>query len=436
LLAYDKPYVDLMEIPVPLLALLGLVLAIIIGVIRPKTNTGAISLAVAFLIGMLFAGLSPKEIAAAFPSELFLMLLGLMMIFSMAQHNGTLDRIAKFLIHFVRGKPSLFPFLFFLLAFLMSALGPGNIAAVALIAPLGMAIAVRAGISPLLMGIMICTGANAGAFSPIAPTGVISTGLALKIGVDDQQVPFIIFLAAALLQASTALGAYFIFRGYDTKENGTLKRFLAEHKSDPFEKSQKITLAVLIAFILAVMLFKANIILASFLAAAFLAVTGLADSEESIKLIPWSAVVLLTGVIVLVGLLEKTGALDIAVGMIARYSGIGYINAVLALITGIISAYSSSSGVVMPTFIPLIPGLIEKMGGGDPVLMLISVAVGSHMVDVSPLSTLGAIVIASYSVKEDRARLFRSFLIWGLSMAVVGALLSFIFLDLLGSMVR
>jgi hypothetical protein len=281
------------------------------------------------------------------------------------------------------------------------------------------------------MGIMICTGANAGAFSPISPTGIIGIGLAQKIGISDPNIPLIVFASSAFLQALTALAAYLIFRGYKTKDNKKLNALLKENSSKSFNKVQTTTLLSIIALIISVSVFKIPISLGAFAAIAFLSLMSMADTEESIKAIPWSAIILVTGVTVLIGLMEKTGGLDLATTAIAEYSSINNINSVLALITGIISAYSSSSGVVMPAFIPLIPGIIEKLGGGDPIRMLISISVGSHLVDVSPLSTLGAIVIASYPIMAERPKLYKNFLIWGLSMALVGAALSYLFLDLI-----
>jgi hypothetical protein len=44
-------------------------------------------------------------------------------------------------------------------------------------------------------------------------------------------------------------------------------------------------------------------------------------------------------------------------------------------------------------------------------------------VDVSPLSTLGALCVAAIADPDVSKDLFRRLMIWGLSMTVVGALL-------------
>jgi hypothetical protein len=118
--------------------------------------------------------------------------------------------------------------------------------------------------------------------------------------------------------------------------------------------------------------------------------------------------------------------------MIAAVSNPTTVNGTLAFVTGLISAYSSSSGVVMPMFLPMVPGIIKELGGGDPVALISSINIGAHLVDTSPLSTLGALCIACAGDHEDKAKLFRNLLIWGLSMSVVGGVICYIFFGLLG----
>jgi hypothetical protein len=85
----------------------------------------------------------------------------------------------------------------------------------------------------------------------------------------------------------------------------------------------------------------------------------------------------------------------------------------------------------MPAFLPMGPGLVENLPGADLLAISYSINVGAHLVDVSPLSTLGAICLAG-AVAEHRERLFNQLLFWGLSMSVVGALVCWVFFGLLG----
>ena len=104
--------------------------------------------------------------------------------------------------------------------------------------------------------------------------------------------------------------------------------------------------------------------------------------------------------------MDRAGGLSATVKMIGATSGPVIVNFWLGLWTGIISAYSSSSGVVMPMFLPLVPGLAKAVPGADAVAVISSINIGSHLVDTSPLSTLGALCIACAGVHEDKQKLF------------------------------
>ena len=132
------------------------------------------------------------------------------------------------------------------------------------------------------------------------------------------------------------------------------------------------------------------------------------------------------GVTVLTSLLERTGGLQRMTELVGSISHRGSITGVIALISGLVSVYSSTSGVVLPAFLPMTPGLVEHVGG-DALSIASSINVGGHLVDVSPLSTIGALCVASASASEDRRRLFNKVLAWGLSMALVGAVFCYLF---------
>jgi hypothetical protein len=68
---------------------------------------------------------------------------------------------------------------------------------------------------------------------------------------------------------------------------------------------------------------------------------------------------------------------------------------------------------------------------GDAIAIASSVNVGAHLVDVSPLSTLGALCIANAAASENRKLLFNKLMAWGLSMSIVGALVCWVFFGLL-----
>jgi len=138
---------------------------------------------------------------------------------------------------------------------------------------------------------------------------------------------------------------------------------------------------------------------------------------------PWGVILMVTGVTVLIALLEKTQGLDLFTSAIARVSTPRSIAAVVAFGTGLVSVYSSTSGVVLPAFLPMVPDLAQRMGGIPPLPIAWAMTTGASLVDLSSLSTVGALFIAGAAAGSDVRRLFNSLLIWGLSMSVVGAVL-------------
>ena len=127
------------------------------------------------------------------------------------------------------------------------------------------------------------------------------------------------------------------------------------------------------------------------------------------------------GVSILTGLLEKTQGMALFTDLLARFSTKSTITGFIAFLTGGISVYSSTSGVVLPAFLPTVPGLAARLGA-DPMAIATSMNIGGHLVDVSPLSTIGALCIAAIPPDEDARALFNKMMAWGFSMTIVGAL--------------
>ena len=184
------------------------------------------------------------------------------------------------------------------------------------------------------------------------------------------------------------------------------------------------TLALIGLMIVAVTAFKVDIGMAGFAAAALMTIFGTADEKEAFKGVPWPVIVMVCGVTVLTAVLEQTGGIDRITSAIARISTPRTVPGIMAFFTGLTSVYSSTSGVVLPAFLPAVPGLAEKLPGSSPMALASSISIGANLVDVSPLSTIGALCIAAVGAPtDDRKVLFNKVLAWGLSMAVLAGLL-------------
>jgi di/tricarboxylate transporter len=408
-------------------------------------NVGVLAIAMAWIIGVYIGDMRVNDVIAGFPTPLFMTLAGVTLLFSLAQCNGTLDRLAHHAVRSCRGNRGAVPIMFFGLAAALASMGPGNIATAALIAPMAMTTASRFAIPPFLMAIMVGNGANAGSLSPFAPTGIIVSGLMTRIGMPGHELQT--YLALLLAHAAVAFAGYFLFGGLKlfagtpatSPSAGTRATGDAGGGSDDrFEPRHWFTLAVIGTLILSVLwapiarnlgleqwAFDVNVGLGAFLGAVILVLTRSADDGEAIKRMPWRVIMMVCGVTVLIAILERAQGIDLLVSLISRISTPGTVTGVVAFITGVISVYSSTSGVVLPAFLPMVPGLAQQLGA-DALGIANAMNVGGHLVDVSSLSTIGALCVAGAPADDSRT-LFYQLLFWGLSMCVVGALLCYLF---------
>ena len=284
-----------------------------------------------------------------------------------------------------------------------------------------MVIGNRAGVPHFLTALMVANGANAGNLSPVSAVGVIvNTKMAeAGLGGHEGKVWFTNMIAHLLV----ALVAYFMLGG--PKLSGKVDSAPSDGPS--FTSKQRLTLGVILFWVVGVLALKLNVGLSAFVAATLLVAVGATDEGAALKRVPWGVIIMVCGVSVLIALLDATGGMELFTDLLSRLATPGSVNGVMAFVTGTISTYSSTSGVVLPTFLPTVPGVIERLGRGDPVALSLSINVGSSLVDVSPLSTLGALCVATIPDGPKAKTLFRNLMIWGVSMSVVGALFSQLF---------
>jgi di/tricarboxylate transporter len=390
-------------------------------------NVGFMAIVLAWIVGVYAGGMTVEQVIGGFPASLFLTLVGLTLLFSQAQVNGTLDRITQRAVRRASARPGIIPFIFFLLTFVLASIGPGHIAATALMAPLAMAAAGRYGISPFLMAIMVANGASAGSLSPIAPTGVVVAGITMKIGLGD--VRWQIYLNNFLAHTAIAWTGYLALGGWKMLRlrGRAAGDELVDEADTTLSSKQWLTCGVIIALVASVIFFNLNVGLAAFAGAVVLTLARAADENAAVKAMPWGVIMMVSGVTLLVSMVEKTGGMALFASFLGKLATPATSTAVAAFFSGLISIYSSTIGVVLPALLPTIPDLMAKMGGGDALALVSSMIVGGHLVDVSPLSTLGALCLAAAPPGTDERRLFNQLLAWGVSMTVVAAIVCWLF---------
>ena len=398
----------------------ALIIAVTLSMVT-TINVGIVCLAFAWIVGVLLGGMSVGDILGGFPTPLFVTLVGVTLLFSMARGNGTLERVTERAVRLCRGHTGVLPIMFFFLALGLSTIGPGSIGSAALLAPPAMAVAARTGISFFLMAIMIGNGALAGSLSPFSPTGVVANSVMARMGFPGLE--WTTFINNILGHTLVAFGGYAMLGGVRLFRKNQEAVAVVEPPSQPLDWRHWLTITLIVALLVGVIGFEFEVGMTALTAAAILSFARAADEKEAILRMPWGVILMVTGVTVLIELLEKTQGLDLFTDLLVRLSTTNSVTAVVAFVTGVVSVYSSTSGVVLPAFLPTVPGIVERLGGLDPIAVASAMNLGSHLVDLSPLSTTGALCLAGVPAGVDPQGLFNKLLAWGLSMTVVGAVL-------------
>ncbi|MBZ6306506.1 SLC13 family permease [Streptomyces olivaceus] len=456
-----------------LISILVLVVVFVIATTR-SVNMGALAFAAAFGVGTLVADLDADGIFAGFPGDLFVVLVGVTYLFAIARANGTTDWLVHASVRLVRGRVVLIPWVMFALTGALTAIGAVSPAAVAIVAPIALSFATRYGISPLLMGTMVVHGAQAGGFSPISIYGSIVNGIVEREKLPGSEVGlFFASLVANLLIAAVlfaVLGGRKLWAqgavpdggdadgtgdgggssgsgdakstGESTGETtGTGTGGVTGTASSPgptavavrpepgvggglggtvLNPARIATLVALVALVVAVLGFDLDAGLTAVTLAVVLSAAWPDDSRRAVGEIAWSTVLLICGVLTYVGVLEEMGTITWA-GEGVGGIGVPLLAAVLLCYIGaIVSAFASSVGI-MGALIPLaVPFLAQGEIGA--VGMVAALAVSATVVDVSPFSTNGALVLAA-APDVDRDRFFRQLMVYGgIVVAVVPAL--------------
>ena len=372
-----------------LLSLLFLLAAIILGFVR-KMNTGLLCIAFALVLGRM-SGISDAEIMKGFNASLFIMLLGVTYLFSMAQINGSLDLLAQKVIALAGRRVYLIPVIIYIFSIILAALGPGSVPTMAIMMVFSMSLAAEMKISPVLLSTLTVLGACAGGLSPLAATGIIGANLCAEFGLTGIENDFLI---NGIFSFSVyAVIVYIALGGYKLRavEQGQTRSIQS------FDKKQLITIAGIVLMVLLVMLLHINVGLVSFAVAAGLSFLRVSDEAKAIKHIPWNTLLLITGVGVLMQLIIDLGGINILSAALVSIMNAKTAAAVMGLTSGIMSWFSSSSGVVMPTLIPTVPHIAQQLGGVNELELASSITTISHVAAISPLSTGGALALAAYA---------------------------------------
>lgn len=452
--------------PLELIPILALVAMFAAATLLP-INMGTLGFVAAFLVGTLAVGMNTDDIIAGFPSDLFLTLVGVTYLFAIAQNNGTVDLMVRGAVRLVRGRVAFIPWVMFGITGVLTAFGALGPAAVAIIAPIALGFAKRYRINPLLMGMMVIHGAQAGGFSPISIYGVTVNNIVAKAGLLNS--PLALFLGSLFFNAGIGV-LLFVFLGgrsligrtvHDIESDalgstdsgagsgpgssgngtgGTATATIAAKttaagvavKPLPTQSvtyDQVLTLIGLCALGVFSLVLDLDVGFVAMTVAAVLALASPKAQKGAVSQISWSTVLLIGGVLTFVGVLQEAGSVEWVGNGVAKLGMPLLVALMLCYLGAIVSAFASSVailGATIPLAVPLL--LAGEIG---PVGVIVALAIASTIVDVSPFSTNGALVLAN-AQDVDRDKFYKQILKYSALVVAIGPLIAWAVLVLPG----
>src|SRR5215218_2720787 len=246
-----------------LISILVLIALFVVGTVLP-INMGALGFVAAWLVGMYALGLDEKEIITGMNGDLILTLVGVTYLFAIARNNGTVDLIVSSAVRAVGGRVVLIPWVMFGVTAVLTAIGAASPAACAIIGPIALGFAGRYGISPLMMGMFVVHGAQAGGFSPISIYGTITNSVMEDAGLPTSELT--VFFASLAVNTLMAAILFVVLGGrkllslrIDPDEAAAEEVEKAEDDEDRVRLDQVLTLVAFLATAVIALIFDKNI---------------------------------------------------------------------------------------------------------------------------------------------------------------------------------
>lgn len=399
------------------LIILAIVASIALGY-KTKFNTGLFGMVFAYLIGTFVLDLKPSAIIKMWPISIFFVIFAISLFYNFATANGTLEKFAQLLLYKTQKVPKLLPFAIFICATIMSTLGAGFFAVMAFFAPITVVLCRKTGLSPLIGALAVNYGALCGHNFMISPGGVVFIGLMEQAGIGDvaYTYEFYIFLVGLVIPLIVLSVLMLFQKGMKQADTLTVER------PDAFTVVQKRTLGLIFAMVAVLLAFpilsaafptvKAFVFLKKSIDVGLVAIIftviglflNLGKEKELVKNVPWGTLIMICGVGMLISVAVKAGTIQALSAFVSHGLPTALIPLAMAIVGGIMSFFSSTTGVVTPALFPVVSSLVAASGINAFVLFS-SIVIGAQATAISPFSTGGSMMLSAEG-DENREAMF------------------------------
>jgi len=153
------------------------------------------------------------------------------------------------------------------------------------------------------------------------------------------------------------------------------------------------------------------------------------QQAEAFRRMPWGVIVLITGILTYIGVMDEVGAIDYVQEALASVSNPLLSTLAASYVGGIISAFASTAGI-LGVAIPLAAPILQDTSL-PAIGVVTSIAIASAIVDVSPFSTNGALLLAN-AQNVDARRFFRQLLAWAVVVIAFAPLITWLVFVVIG----
>jgi di/tricarboxylate transporter len=183
------------------------------------------------------------------------------------------------------------------------------------------------------------------------------------------------------------------------------------------DRDRTLTLVGLLLLVVGALAFDLDIGLLAISVGVVLSLVAPRGAKGAVGQIAWPTVLLICGIVTYVGLMQDQ---DVPgwLGENVAQLGLPLLAALLiCYIGGVVSAFASTTGI-LGALIPLAVPFLQGPEAVGAIGLITALALSSSIVDSSPFSTSGALVVAN-ATEAERERTFRNLTVWGFSMVAV-----------------
>lgn len=385
-----------------------------------KANIGLVAYAATLLLALV-TGADPVTALDGFPAGLVVLIIGVTLLFAHAEHSGAVDWAIGLSLRGVGERRWLVPWLGFTLGVVLASVGGFPTAVMAVVIPVVARLAATFGMPYAMMAVACALGTNAAGFSPLSTSGALLRTLTAKEGLTYS--PWALFALVLGLQTLLALLVFGFSGGVRAARGGAATTPVGPSPVAvaPMTAYRAASLGALAVFVIVAVGFDVDVGLTATALALVLQLAFRPEETTMLRRVPWSVVLVISGLLVYLAALERLGtltAIEHALGAVAVPA-----LAVLALayITALVSNMESSTLVVLGVTVPVGLGLAHLSG---PVLLgvLVTISMSAAVVVVSPVHMGGALTLANAPHEDQRAIFTRLLVLSGVFTALVPGL--------------